>query len=502
MGFEQFNDYSETQQQQQQQQPPLYGFSQMNTQPVMVPVGMVDSLPYNFQQQQMQQQLYPQMQIQMQMSGQPAQPPQFETATDLKRCLKCTKIYYHMDSFNNQACSYHRDNYVKGEERWLCCNRVGREASPCFSTYHVEDENTSQILRSMTIPKPDVVQQNNPIYQNLNFGYVGAERILYEGVLKKQGKRLGFWEKRRFRLTFSSLINYYDETDKTVHRVFQLADITISFKRMSTDDGDRICLVINDGQRNHNLYSPVTDQTEAWIDSLHTQKKIYLQSISNQRFLHSSSPGMASFSPPNPHQFLSHYPPLQMSNHMSSGNLNNIMSNANLMNSQSMQAQQFAPQQLGASKQEPFPIINNYFPQPPAQPQQPITTSDKVQWIQHRVQVSDTLAGLAIKYNTTIDIIKRTNLIKNDTCITHQTLLVPVSGPINMTTQAPIPQTEEEKRRKMIQLFAVSENISKEESRSYLVNNDWDITKALRELKDDLDWEHSHPFLAEGFLQY
>eukprot|EP01133_Synstelium_polycarpum_P016301 gene16301-19388_t len=347
-------------------------------------------------------------------------------------------------------------------------------------TFHVEDENTSSILRSMVMPKPEIVQ-NNPIFQNLNFGYVGAERILYEGVLKKQGKRLGFWEKRRFRLTFSSLINYHDESDKQVHRVFQLADITITFKRMSTDDSDRICLVINDGQRSHNLYSPVADQTEAWIDSLHTQKKIYLQSKSNQRL--SSSPSIASFSPPNPHQFLSHYPPLSI-NH--SGN--------------------FQTQQPPAVAQPAFPtVINNYFPQPAGGQQIPklvddnsgeaTFTKDNIQWIQHRVQTNDTLAGLAIRYNTSIDIIKRTNLIKNDQVITHQTLLVPVSGDVNMTSQAPTPQTEEEKRRKLVQLFAVSEGVSKEEARSYLVNNEWDITKAIRELKDDNLWESAHPFV-------
>ncbi|EGG15998.1 hypothetical protein DFA_09670 [Cavenderia fasciculata] len=108
-------------QQQQQQQPSVqqqlteslpYGFYQQNQtaypqqqqyvpQPTQQQQQQQSSLYYNPQQQSM---VYPSTPV--------AAPPQFDNAHDLKRCLKCTKIYYHIDSFNNQACSYHRDKYV------------------------------------------------------------------------------------------------------------------------------------------------------------------------------------------------------------------------------------------------------------------------------------------------------------------------------------------------------------------------------------------------------
>jgi len=418
----------------------------------------------------------------------------------LKQCLKCMKLYA-SNEFNTQTCSYHIDSFYKLEDRWICCSRSGRDAPPCYSTYHIEDTDTADILNSMTIPKPDLITQNNPIYQNLNFGYIGAEKILFESILKKQGKTLGLWAKRRFRLTSSTLINYYDETDTKVHRVFQLSDITVNYRKMATDSDFRICMVINDGTRNHFLYAPIPHQTEAWINALITQKKILQQMRSNQ-ILQSTTP---------------QYPPLSTSPSYGNMFFGNNSSNGFMSQPQQQQQQQQYNNGFNYYQQPPpqYPSYNNipidnsnqYIPQYnnynvnnsnnynySIQQQQPQQQQQEVQWIEHRVTTSDTLAGIAIKYNTSIETLKKINLIKSNQCITHQTLLVPASG-VNPTTTPPAPPvSEDEKRRKLIQLIAVSESISKEDARSYLANNEWDLHRALKELKSDLDWEYSHPY--------
>ncbi|EGC33963.1 hypothetical protein DICPUDRAFT_94916 [Dictyostelium purpureum] len=385
------------------------------------------------------------------------------------------------------------------------------------------NQNAAVIFQSMTVSKPDIVHQNNPIYQNFNFGYLGADKILYESILKKQGKTLGLWAKRRFRLTHSSLINYYDETDNKVHRVFHLADISISYRKMATDSDVRICLVINDGTRNHFLYAPIPHQTEAWINALVTQKKIIQQSRSNQ-ILQNITPQYPPFplSTSPPPNFNSHlYPPtaqvitqpqvvsntfnfynyqappqyqppqynIPIDRSMDGNQLLNFNNGSiNLIGSYVEQQQQIQQQLQQQIQQQMQQQIQQQ------QPPQPV--SNDVQWIQHRVVSTDTLAGIAIRYNTTIDVIKRINLIQGNECITHKTLLVPASGVINQNAVPPPPQinTEEERRRKLIQLLAVSENISKEEARSYLVNNDWDFTKAVKNFREDLDWESNHKY--------
>eukprot|EP01132_Coremiostelium_polycephalum_P007856 gene7856-9673_t len=430
-----------------------------------------------------------------------------------KLCLKCQKKYYAFD-FNNQVCSYHLSNFK--DDRWMCCNRVGREATPCFSTYHIEDETTTNILNSMTIPKPDIIQQNNPIYQNMNFGYIGAEKILFEGILKKQGKTLGFWVKRRFRLTHSTLINYYDETESKVHRVFQLEDIAINYRKMATDMDNRICMVIHDGTRNHFLYSPNPNQTDAWINALITQKRILLQSRSNQLLQNTAphQPFPLSSSPPPSHLSTLYMNFAQQQQQQQLQQQQQSYSNYSYLYQpppqypyqQQPQIQQPQPQiQIGYQMINNIPIDNCIQQQQQQQFNNNVTPggnpdSNAIQWVQHRVTTTDTLAGLAIKYNTTIDVIKRINLIKNNQCITHQTLLVPVSGPVTVTTQAPqSAMTEKEKQRKLIQLFAVSENVSAEEARSYLETNDWDIVQAIKQYKDDLGWELHNPFPGPRF---
>ncbi|KAF2076283.1 hypothetical protein CYY_002398 [Polysphondylium violaceum] len=440
-----------------------------------------------------------QQQLQQVQQQQQYEQPQ-QTQQSLKQCLKCMKLYA-SNEFNTQTCSYHIDSFYKLEDRWICCSRSGRDAPPCYSTYHIEDSDTADILNSMTIPKPDLITQNNPIYQNLNFGYIGAEKILFESILKKQGKTLGLWAKRRFRLTSTTLINYYDETDTKVHRVFQLSDITVNYRKMATDSDFRICMVINDGTRNHYLYAPIPHQTEAWINALITQKKILQQMKSNQ-ILQNSTP---------------QYPPLSTSPSYGSmffGNNNGYMQQQqqpqqqynNGFNYYLQPPPQYQAQQPSYYSNNNIPIdsssqyvpqynigFNNNFQQQQQQPQ-PQQSQQEVQWIEHRVTTSDTLAGIAIKYNTSIETLKKINLIKSNQCITHQTLLVPASG-INPTTTPPTPPvSEDEKRRKLIQLIAVSESISKEDARSYLANNEWDLHRALKELKSDLDWEYSHPY--------
>ncbi|KAK5581875.1 hypothetical protein RB653_003455 [Dictyostelium firmibasis] len=392
-----------------------------------------------------------------------------------------------------------------------------------------QQQQNNELLSSGGVQNSDIVVNNNPVFQNLNLGHLGADKIIYEGLLIKQTKILKRWDPKYFCLLNSSLINFYDTTKTRVHRVFYLDQISISYKKMATDTEVKICLLIQDSGRTHYLYSQIPNQTEAWINALVTQKKILMQAKSNQ-FLLNSTPSYPSFP-------LSTSPPPYYNNNNNNNNNNNSFGMMIEQQQQQQQLSQSFQQQSILSQQQPSVVNNTYnfysYQPQPFQPQYNIPIdrtvdpnilfnnntgfiqqqqqlqlqvaqqqqyqqqpTNDVQWIQHKVLTTDTLAGIAIKYNTTIDVIKRINLIQGNNCISHQTLLVPSSGVVNyqpQQVQQPA-NSEDERKRKLIQLFAVSENISKEEARSYLVNNDWDFAKSIKVFRDDLDWESNQKY--------
>eukprot|EP01091_Cochliopodium_minus_P007545 TRINITY_DN17431_c0_g1_i1.p1 TRINITY_DN17431_c0_g1~~TRINITY_DN17431_c0_g1_i1.p1 ORF type:complete len:478 (+),score=168.78 TRINITY_DN17431_c0_g1_i1:1-1434(+) len=109
--------------------------------------------------------------------------------------------------------------------------------------------------------------------------------------------------------------------------------------------------------------------------------------------------------------------------------------------------------------------------------------------IDHQVSLDDTLAGLALYYNTTVNEIKlQNNLFSNDIFL-RKTLKIRTKVPHNKI-KPHVVETKEHRETRLIRRFILFTNSKTEEARFYLTNNDWDVNVAVKEFKDDRAWEN------------
>eukprot|EP01121_Diplochlamys_sp_Union-15-3_P002516 TRINITY_DN1221_c0_g5_i1.p1 TRINITY_DN1221_c0_g5~~TRINITY_DN1221_c0_g5_i1.p1 ORF type:complete len:287 (-),score=56.87 TRINITY_DN1221_c0_g5_i1:90-950(-) len=105
----------------------------------------------------------------------------------------------------------------------------------------------------------------------------------------------------------------------------------------------------------------------------------------------------------------------------------------------------------------------------------------------HELSPTDTLAGLALKYNVSIAAIKRANLLTGDSIKHLLHILIPTGDP-----SAPRPHSsDKDKISVLIHEFKGKAKCSMEEAKWYLESNDYDMKLALKEYKSDVDWENS-----------
>jgi len=111
-------------------------------------------------------------------------------------------------------------------------------------------------------------------------------------------------------------------------------------------------------------------------------------------------------------------------------------------------------------------------------------------FIKHEVRDTDTLPGIALKYNTTTQAIKQLNKLASDHVFTRRYLYIPHDGQTPLPEQTPDEVSETTVRRRLLKDFMKASKISsKEEAEYYLDESDWNLEMALEVYQKDIEWE-------------
>jgi spore germination protein YaaH len=104
------------------------------------------------------------------------------------------------------------------------------------------------------------------------------------------------------------------------------------------------------------------------------------------------------------------------------------------------------------------------------------------------VSLSDTLAGLAIRYHTTTETIRLVNRLKTNNVIERKIIYIPKSS----NFQAPVHQIPQPaSNQKIISQFISETGTTLEEAKFYLEDASYDYEQALAAWKDDMSWQSS-----------
>jgi len=142
-----------------------------------------------------------------------------------------------------------------------------------------------------------------------------------------------------------------------------------------------------------------------------------------------------------------------------------------------------------------YPDLHQNTPSAPLLPQQSV--SEKVQTtpedpdkllIRHKVLTTDTLSGIAVRYNVSTEAIKLTNKMQTDQVFGYNELWIPYDS----KNPTPIPQEESkeyEKRNLIRKFMKITDTDVEEEASYYLEEAGWDVDKAVEAYNGDAQWE-------------
>ncbi|KXS21002.1 hypothetical protein M427DRAFT_51946 [Gonapodya prolifera JEL478] len=112
--------------------------------------------------------------------------------------------------------------------------------------------------------------------------------------------------------------------------------------------------------------------------------------------------------------------------------------------------------------------------------------------VAHFVGPNDTLVGLALRYNVTVEAIRSANRLYTNSIFERGCLLIPVtnySGPLQDV------RSEEDERKALVKRFQITTKcIDTDECWSYMRRFDFVLEKALEEYWSDMRWEKDNPF--------
>ena len=144
----------------------------------------------------------------------------------------------------------------------------------------------------------------------------------------------------------------------------------------------------------------------------------------------------------------------------------------------------FAP----ADKREEGPSVHNKtclpaYSEPPESPQ------EDEHYFVHTVSRVDTLAGIALRYKTTRETIKKVNRMYNDLVWQRDFLWIPKTG----DSRGPAPaQALQPQKEDLIRVFALTSKCTREEASFYLSENNWDMKLSLQNWHEDATWSSPH----------
>jgi len=113
--------------------------------------------------------------------------------------------------------------------------------------------------------------------------------------------------------------------------------------------------------------------------------------------------------------------------------------------------------------------------------------------VTHMVLNIDTIQGLALKYGTTSEEIKRLNKLRSDDIFTRSSILIPA------TRMPDFEDIDLETMEKLLEQRLLTRFkrhlglVDDEEARYYLEATNFDFTAAVRDYRGDMDWESSNP---------
>ena len=120
------------------------------------------------------------------------------------------------------------------------------------------------------------------------------------------------------------------------------------------------------------------------------------------------------------------------------------------------------------------------------------------QFLVHHVRKTDTMTGLSLRYNVTIDEIRKVNhlIYSNASLQTHRAVLIPVKPTTRIAPPAPptIEEQRDDAQKICIKRWQMrTKDTSRNLGRYYLEQVDWDVEAAIRNWQLDNDWEKQNP---------
>eukprot|EP00903_Cladosiphon_okamuranus_P005961 g5885.t2 len=122
-------------------------------------------------------------------------------------------------------------------------------------------------------------------------------------------------------------------------------------------------------------------------------------------------------------------------------------------------------------------------------------------FLEHVVMPDDTLAGICLKYKVKDRELRRLNGFVGSHFRMCDVLIIPNRFAAG---QQPIQGSEGEKpmaRQEMMQIFRRTSELGPQEARFYLETNDWDLTEALAEWREENEWEMEQAEIQESALE-
>lgn len=120
------------------------------------------------------------------------------------------------------------------------------------------------------------------------------------------------------------------------------------------------------------------------------------------------------------------------------------------------------------------------------------------QFLVHHVRRTDTLTGLTLRYNISIEEIRKSNhlIYSNASLQTHRAVLIPLKSTTRIPPPAPptIEEQQDDAQKICIKRWQMrTKDTSRNLGRYYLEQVDWDVEAAIRNWQLDNDWEQQNP---------
>jgi len=113
----------------------------------------------------------------------------------------------------------------------------------------------------------------------------------------------------------------------------------------------------------------------------------------------------------------------------------------------------------------------------------------------HYISNRDTLVGLSLKYNVSVDEIKRANKMFSNNIHEHEKLIIPGVKhlPKSMSDMSDEMKQERYRQRVTKRFQLVTKCVDPAEAQFYMEDNDYSLDTAVQKYLDDLKWEKEHP---------